>query len=121
MTSGSGGRRDAGGAALHLSLLVSSGRHEPSNGLAVEELSCPAEKLNSDAEGEPLPLNGHPEAPRNHWPTLTHPARLSAALPRLRPNAGGHRLRNSLGIRHDRVYEPYAAQNRQLVAQNENL
>jgi hypothetical protein len=36
--------------------MVSSGRRDPPNGVAVEQLSiCPAENLNSDAEGEASP------------------------------------------------------------------
>jgi hypothetical protein len=36
--------------------MLSSGRRESPNSVAVEELSiCPAEKLNSDREGEPSP------------------------------------------------------------------
>jgi hypothetical protein len=69
--------------------MLSSGRRESPNSVAVEELSiCPAEKHNSDREGEPLAVNDHPEALRNHWPTHTHPFEplsLSARYAKSRP------------------------------------
>src|SRR6266540_2029292 len=67
--------------------MVSSGRRDPPNGFAFEELSiCSAENLSSD--GRRAPARGR----RNHWPTLAHPwnhSPLSAAMQSCGRNAGG--------------------------------
>ena len=92
--------------------MVSSGRNEPPNGIAVEEPSiCSAENRNSEEEGERPSVNGRPEGLRitGHCSrTRSNRSPLAAGRPRLRPNAGGRRFRISLEIRYDRIYEPYA-------------
>src|SRR6266511_3615731 len=74
-TGGSGGRRHAGDGQSTLLLLVSSGRRDPPNGVALEDLSIGStENFISDGRGErtsPSPVTQ--TALRNHGLTLTHP------------------------------------------------
>jgi hypothetical protein len=102
---------NAGDARSTFSLMVSSGRPEPPNNVAVERAEHPpGREAQQRPGGRALADNRHPEAPRNHWPTHTRSrsnrSRCSPAMPRRGRTAGGDRFRISLEIR-DRVYEPY--------------
>jgi len=91
--------------------MVSSGRRDPPNGVALEELSiCSAENFSGDGEGRALALNSHPEGTEKSLESSrprSNRARLSAALPNCGRTVGNHSSRVSLEIRYDRVYEPY--------------
>jgi hypothetical protein len=74
-TGGSGGRRHARDGRSTLLPMVSSGRRDPPNRVALEDLSIGStENFISDGRGErtsPPPVTQ--TALRNHWLTLTHP------------------------------------------------
>jgi hypothetical protein len=100
--SGSGGRRHAGDGRSTLLPMVLSGRRDPPNGVALEDLSIGStEDFISDGRGErtsPSPVTQ--TALRNHWLTLTPPLESLSFIRRyakLRPRYGRPRVQDFPG------------------------
>src|SRR6266545_3217511 len=99
-TGGSGGRRHARDGRSTLLPIVSSGRRDPPNRVALEDLSIGStENFISDGRGErtsPSPVTQ--TALRNHWLPLTHPleslsfVRRYAKVAAERPESHGFRI-----------------------------